>query len=97
MHGSFALSIVGLEQNIVSTMGHFPSDLNTCSGIVTTTAAAPIVAGSGTGTYKGISGSFRMAVSIAEVDSWPNCPTAGPDTLLSEAIFFTGSGRVSLS
>jgi len=36
-----------------------------------------------------------MIVTIAEVDSWPKCPVAGPDVLLAEDIFITGSGTVS--
>jgi len=58
-HGSFRLSIAGLEHNLVSTFGRFPSNASTCSGIVTVTATTPIVASSGTGAYKGISGTSR--------------------------------------
>jgi hypothetical protein len=94
-HGSFKLSIVGLEHNLVSAFGHFPSNTSTCSGIVTVTATTPIVASSGTGAYKGVSGNFKMTVTIAEVDSWPKCPVAGPDVLLAEDIFITGAGTVS--
>jgi hypothetical protein len=94
--GSFKLSIARLEHNLVSAFTrHFPSNARTCSGIVTVTATTPIMAGSGTGAYQGISGTFKTTVTIAEVDSWPNCPVAGPDTLLSEDIFVTGSGTVS--
>lgn len=93
--GSFQLGIAGLEASLVRAFGHFPSSTSTCSGIVTVTAATPIVAGSGTGADQGISGSFTMTITIAEVDSWPTCPVAGPATLLSEDIFITGSGTVS--
>jgi hypothetical protein len=81
-HGSFDLSIANLEHNLVAAFTqHFPSNTRTCSGIVTTTATAPIVAGSGAGAYKGIRGSFKMTITIAEVDPWPKCSIAGPDVL----------------
>ena len=97
-HGSFQLSIANLEANLVTDFTrHFPSNTKTCSGIVTTTATAPIIGGSGTGAYKGIRGSFKMTITVAEVDSWPKCSIAGPDVLLAEDIFITGSGIVSFS
>jgi hypothetical protein len=94
-HGSFQLSIARLETDLVSAFGHFPTSTSTCSGIVTATAMTPIVAGSGTGAYQGISGDFTMTVTVAEVDAWPRCAVAGADVLLSEDIFLTGSGNVS--
>ncbi len=48
------------------------------------------MAGSGTGAYKGISGTFQMTITIYEVDSWPKC-----SALLAQDIFMTGSGTVS--
>ena len=89
-HGSFRLNIAGIENNLVRAFSHFPSNTSTCSGIVTATGTAPIVAGSGTGAYKTISGNFQMAITIHEVDSWPKCIA-----LLAEDIFITGSGTVA--
>jgi hypothetical protein len=91
-HGSFRLSIAGIENNLVRAFSHFPSNTSTCSGIVTATGTAPIVADSGTGAYKTISGNFQMTVTIHEVDSWPKCVA-----LLAEDIFITGSGTVAFS
>ena len=88
--GSFRISIVGLERQLVSAFNHFPSNTKTCSGIVTATGTSPIVAGSGTGDYKGISGSFNVSITVHEVDSWPKC-----QTLLAETIVTSGSGKVS--
>jgi hypothetical protein len=89
-HGSFRVSIVSLESQLVSAFNHFPSNTMTCSGIVTATGTTPIVAGSGTGVYKGISGTFTTSITIHEVDSWPRCKA-----LLAQTIFTTGSGNVS--
>lgn len=94
-HGSFRLDIANLDKKIVSAFSdHFPMNTKTCSGTAATTATAtPIVAGSGTGAYRGIGGTFNMTVSIAEVDPKLKCGTGQ----YVEAIFITGSGTVSLS
>jgi hypothetical protein len=55
-------------------------------------AAALVVVGSGTGAYKGISGNFKLTITINEVDSWPKCTS-----LLAESIYTSGSGPVSFS
>jgi hypothetical protein len=89
-HGSFRLSIAGLENDLVSAFRSFPSNTSTCSGMVTVTGMTPIVAGSGTGAYKGISGTFKTTITIHEVDSWPKCTG-----FLAEEIFTAGSGTVS--
>lgn len=94
-HGSFLLEIAGLEQRLVSAFTLFPTSLNTCSGSETVMAMTPIVPESGTGAYKGISGSLQMTVSINEVDSWPKCPRSGQTRLLTQTVFATGSGTVS--
>ena len=58
------------------------------------TGAAPVVAGSGTGAYKGISGNFTLTITVSEVDARP-CPQPWSSGLLAQAIFMTGSGTVS--
>jgi len=93
-HGSFQLKIAALERGLVKAFKLFPTDLKTCSGIETVTAATPIVAGSGTGSYKAIRGTFKQTVTINEVDSWPKCPRTGQD-LLTQSVFVTGQGTVS--
>jgi len=95
-HGSFQLEIAGLEQSLVSGADQLPTDLNTCSGSFVVHATTPIVPGSGTGAYKGISGSFNLTVTVNEVDSWPKCPTTG-QTLIAQTVYSTGSGLVSFS
>jgi hypothetical protein len=89
-HGSFRVSIVGLESQLVSAFNHFPSNTTTCSGIVTAIGTSPIIVGSGTGDYKGISGSFTVSITVHEVDSWSKCRA-----LLAESIVTSGSGSVS--
>ncbi len=68
IHGSFDLSIANLEHNLVTAATlHLPANTRTSWGIVTT-ATTPIVAGSGAGAYKAITGSFKMTITITAVD-----------------------------
>ena len=91
--GSFRVSIADLDKKFVSAMRHFPSNASTCSGTVTVAAAAPIVAGSGTGSYRGISGNFNLTIKLAEVDAKANCSASS--ALLRESIVTAGSGTIS--
>jgi hypothetical protein len=92
-HGSFRLGIAGLDAKIVDAYRHWPSNVSTCSGSIGFTLAVPVVAGSGTGSYRGISGSFAVTVAIAEVDVKPVCN--GTSEFLSQVILMAGSGAVS--
>jgi hypothetical protein len=92
-HGSFRLSIASLDTKILAAYRHWPSNVSTCSGSISLTAVVPIVAGSGTGSYQGISGSFTVTGTIDEVDVKPACD--GTSKFLSQVILLAGSGTVS--
>jgi hypothetical protein len=92
-HVSFRLSIASLGKKIVAAFRHFLRNASTCSGTVTAAAAAPIVAGSGTGSYQGIGGGFSMTATIDEVDARPVCNGTGK--FLSQFILMVGSGTIS--
>jgi hypothetical protein len=92
-HGSFRLGIAGLDAKIVNAYHHWPSNASTCSGSISFTLPVPVVAGSGTGSYRGISGSFTVTVMIYEVDVKPVCD--GTSKFLSQVILMAGSGTVS--
>jgi len=92
-NGSFRLRIAGLEKKLLLAFRHWPAHPATCSGSITATGAVPVVAGSGTGLYQGISGSFAMAVTIDEVDAKPVCDGTGK--FLAQVILLTGAGTVS--
>jgi hypothetical protein len=93
--GSFRIVIGPLHRKLVQAFTHFTPDPRTCSGHVSVTGAAPVVAGSGTGAYQGIKGSFRLTVAVNEVDAKSECH-GGPSVLLAQTIFFSGSGAISL-
>jgi hypothetical protein len=88
--GSFRLNVAGIENQLVTDFRYFPSKSRTCSGVVTVNGTAPIVSGSGTGAYKGISGALQLTTTVHEVDSYPGCAS-----LLAETVYTTGSGTVA--
>jgi hypothetical protein len=92
--GSFRIGVAALDKKIVSDLSHFRPDPRTCSGVVRATATTPVVPGSGTGAYRGIGGSFRLTVTIAEIVPKSRCDGTG--ALLGQAVITTGTGRVSL-
>jgi hypothetical protein len=92
-YGSFRLKIARLDKEIVTAYRHWQSNPATCSGNMGVTAPAPVVPGSGTGRYRGITGSVTMTATIDEVDKKPVCN--GTSAFLSQYIFMIGSGRVS--
>ena len=92
-HGSFRLSIAGLDTKIADAFRDQPYNVSTCSDSIGFTAAFPVVAGSGTGSYRGISGGFTMTVTIDEVDVKPVCN--GTSRFLSQVILLAGAGTVS--
>lgn len=92
-HGSFRLSIAAADKAVVRAYQHWPSNPATCSGGITVSAPAPVVAGSGTGRYRGITGEFTLTVKIDEVDVKPVCN--GTSKFLSQLILLDGTGTVS--
>lgn len=91
--GSFRLHFTRLNKAIVAVTSRWTKN-PTCSFHANVTAPTPVVAGSGTGLYKGIKGSLTMTVTIDEVDVRP-CP-GGTSKFVSQNIFLVGSGTVSL-
>ena len=62
----------------------------------TVSAAVPVLGGSGTGAYRGITGAFAASATIDEVDRpGPGCQTA-TGAFLSQVIVITGTGTVTV-
>jgi hypothetical protein len=92
--GSFRLSIADIDAKVVEATSHEPIYPATCSTFVDVTAAAPVVARSGTGSYRGISGGFTITVTIDEVHLKPCQPVQAK--ILRQVITLTGPGTLSL-
>jgi hypothetical protein len=93
--GSFRLGFASLHKKIIRAYSPWPSNKSTCSGSVSFTVVIPVVAGSGTGAYRGISGSFTVTVTIDEVDVKPVCN--GTSAFLAQVALIAGPGTVSFS
>lgn len=95
--GSFGLDIAGVESELLAAIsGHFPTNAATCSGEVSVSGRAAIDSGSGTGAYKGLTGSLTLTITINEVESPPHCPMTDTSPFLAQTVFISGSGKVSL-
>jgi hypothetical protein len=93
-HGSFRLDIAALDRTFVEVMRtQFPTNASTCSGSVSASHAVPIVAGSGTGAYQGVSGQFDLTIKLDEVDS-TSSHCDGTAALLSQMLITSGTGHV---
>ena len=91
--GSFRLSIAKLDATFVKAVGQWPYNKQTCSIHGAVTATAPVVAGSGTGAYRGITGGFTLTISLDE--DYIKGPTCSEETAFqSQLITITGTGSV---
>jgi hypothetical protein len=79
--GSFRLSIAALDSAFTHAVARWPYDRSTCSIHGTVSGTAPVVAGSGTGAYRGITGTFSLTVSLDE--DYVKGPACDEDTLHS--------------
>ena len=91
--GSFRLSIAALDKAFVKAGSHAPIYPKTCTDLISATGTTPIVAGSGTGAYRGIRGSFGVTLTLNEVEARPCQPS--PGGFRAQLITVTGSGTIS--
>ena len=92
--GSFLLNGAVLDERFVTAFRHWRDNPATCSGSATVTAQAPVVTGSGTGAYQGITGSFTLTATVDEIDVKSGCTATG--TFIAQVIVISGSGTVRI-
>ena len=92
-HGSFRLSIAALDKKFVKAAAHEPVYPKTCTDLISVTGTTPIVAGSGSGAYGGIRGSFPVILTLNEVETRPCRPS--PGAFRAQLITVAGSGTIS--
>jgi len=102
VQGSFRVSVVRLDKKIESAFNSFRPNPSTCSGSLSATASVPIVAGSGTGAYTGITGGFVLTFSLAYVGPKygsgkheGQCNNSNSASPVAQAMLVTGTGTVS--
>jgi hypothetical protein len=93
-HGSFRLNIADLDRKFVGVLDNLAVNTTTCSSTVSVSGAVPVVPGSGTGSYKGISGTFNLTITLDEVYRRTACSETG--AYLAQSIVTTGSGTVAI-
>ena len=91
-HGSFRLSIAALIKAFVKAAAHEPIYPKTCTDFISVTGTTPIVAGSGTGAYHRIRGSFPVTLTLNEVEATPCQPS--PGAFRAQLITVAGSGTI---
>jgi len=69
--GSFRLNIAELDKKLVQAASHEPIYPATCSDHFSFTTQVPVIPGSGTRLYSGISGSFAITLTADEVQAKP--------------------------
>ena len=96
-HGTFRLDIAALDKAFVAAVQRdFPGNTTTCSADVQVTGRVPVVAGSGTGAYKGVGGAFTLTITLDEVDKFSATqPCTASSAFLDQAIVITGPGTVA--
>lgn len=94
--GSFRLNVAELDTRFVQAITHGSYDPATCSVHATFTGDVPVVPGSGTGAYRGITGTFTLTASLDEVDRpGTNCTgTVASSPFLAQLITIAGTGTV---
>jgi hypothetical protein len=89
-NGSFAIDV----SQVGNELGNLPLDQTTCSSDGTVAGPTPIIPGSGTGAYQGISGALDVEVSAAFIlpRTGGACDTNAPET---GVMIVKGSGTVT--
>jgi hypothetical protein len=90
--GSFRLSIEQLDKKFVEAASREPVYPRTCSDHFDFSVGVPIVPGSGTGAYQGITGQFSVTVTADEVAVRP---CSAQSQFLWQVIVVAGRGSVS--
>jgi hypothetical protein len=90
--GSFRLDIADLDKRFVQVTSHEPIYPATCSDVFGLTADVPIVAGSGTGAYRGITGGFAVTLTGDEVQARP-CTASS--SISWQVLVIAGSGHIA--
>jgi hypothetical protein len=91
--GTFRLAVAALDRRFVMGTSHEPVFPRTCSTFVSVTGAVPVVPGSGTGLYRGITGSFTLTLAVNEVHVRPCTHSL---SFRKQILTLSGAGTVRL-
>jgi hypothetical protein len=90
-HGSFRLDIAALDKKLMRITKNEPIYPGTCSDVFGLTTELPVVAGSGTGAYRDITGGFAVTLTGDEVQTKPCAAGA----FAWQVLVIAGSGSIA--
>jgi hypothetical protein len=93
--GGFRIDFAALDHKLIAALQTHPVNPHSCAGHVTVSGTAPVVPGSGSGAYQGLSGAFQLTVTLDELVPRTQCDWTG--AMLKQSIMVNGSGDLSLS
>lgn len=98
--GTFRLDIAAIDKKFLTAAGTVPFQHGpkSCSGFMTVNGTAPIIAGSGTGAYRGVHGTFQLTMTANEVDAPTTnnrCDVTG--AMIGQVIVTEGTANISYS
>ncbi|MBV9452336.1 MAG: hypothetical protein JO345_41260 [Streptosporangiaceae bacterium] len=89
--GTFRLNIADIDTKFTKALG--PATIpSTCSDYVSVRDSVPIVPGSGTGVYRGITGTFDATLTVNEIHPTPCTQTV---KLFRQLIWFNAAGKIT--
>jgi hypothetical protein len=91
--GSFVISVAKLDARLVRMLRTATFSPISCSGRANVVAKASVIPGSGTGLYRGLSGTFNMSASLDEVVASSSCTFSGPT--IAQLVLIQGVGTLS--
>jgi hypothetical protein len=90
--GSFTLQFADLDARFLEALRGLPVNQSTCSAFAQASGSAPIVLGTGTGSYAHLTGAFSLTLTVDEVFHPGACSELSP--FAAQKIVTSGWGTV---
>jgi hypothetical protein len=90
--GSFSIQFADLDAKFLAVLRRLPVNQSTCSASAQVSGTAPIVVGTGTGSYTQITGAFSLTLTLDEVFHGDACNELSPFT--AQKIVTSGWGAI---
>jgi hypothetical protein len=91
-HGSFTLQFAALDAKFLAVLRVLPVNQSTCSAFAQVSGTAPIVSGTGTGSYAHLTGAFSLTLTLDEVFRPSACSELSP--FAAQKIVTSGWGTI---
>lgn len=91
-HGSFTLLFADLDARFLAALRGLSVNQSTCSAFAQVSATAPIVSGTGTGSYAHLTGAFSLTLTLDEVFHPGACSELSP--FAAQKIVTSGWGTI---